>query len=162
MEKITLYRKRLIPNENVLLNKDVILYADKHKLVTKWDAIRPRTDIHHGYSLYLLDEGIKVSKFCKEDDSLYKWYSDIVEYIYDEKENSYTTLDLLLDVTINPNGDIRVLDMDELADAHKEGLISDELLGKSLKRCNTLLKTIYSGNFSKYTEMLESYINPNK
>ena len=109
----------------------------------------------------VLDEGIKVSKFCKEDDSLYKWYSDIVEYIYDEKENSYTTLDLLLDVTINPNGDIRVLDMDELADAHKEGLISDELLGKSLKRCDTLLKTIYSGNFSKYTEMLESYINPN-
>ena len=57
MDKIILYRKRLIPNENVLLNKDVILYADKHKLVTKWHT--PLMVIHGGMDYRVpVDEGM--------------------------------------------------------------------------------------------------------
>ena len=158
MSDLVIYRKRLIPLENILLNKDVILYADKNRIVTKWNVIRPRTDMDHGYSLYLLDEGIKISKFCKSDGSLYKWYCDIVEYYFDEEKNAYTALDLLLDITVDAKNEIRLLDMDELASAHKEGLINDELLEASLTRADKLLKTIYSGNFEKYTKELESYL----
>ena len=159
MVDMVLYRKRLIPDENVLLSKDLILFADEHKIITKWKTINPRKDIDHGYSLYLPDEGIKISKFLRTDGSLHKWYCDIVEYYFDKENNSCTTLDLLLDVTISESGVIKLLDLDELAEAHKSGLIDDELLHKSLTRANKLLNTAYSGNFHIYTDVLNSYID---
>ena len=57
-----------------------VLFADEHVMVTKWNTINPRKDIDHGYSLYLPDEGFKISKFLKKDGSLHKWYCDIVEF----------------------------------------------------------------------------------
>lgn len=158
MNQLTLYRKRLIPNENIKLTSDEILHADSHIIVTKWNCIRPRTDMDHGYSLYLIDKGVKLSKFCKEDGTLHKWYCDIVDYSFDESTNTMTSLDLLLDVTVDPLGRIKVLDMDELAMAHKEKLLSDELLHTALMRANDLVSFIYSGKFSEYTSILESYI----
>ena len=159
MPDLVFYRKRLIPFENVLLDGDTVLFSDEHMMVTKWNTIKPRKDIDHGYSLYLPDEGFKISKFLRSDGSLYKWYCDIVEFYYDKGQNSVTTLDLLLDITINEKGEIHLLDMDELAEAHEKGLISDELMHKALIRADRLLKTAYSGGFKKYTDMLDSYIS---
>ena len=159
MPDLVLYRKRLIPFENILLKGDKVLFADEHTIVTKWNTINPRKDIDHGYSLYLPEEGFKISKFLRNDGSLYKWYCDIVEFYFDNEENSVTTLDLLLDITVNPDGEIHLIDMDELAEAHEKGLIDDELLHKALTRADRLLKTAYSGSFKKYTDMLDSYID---
>jgi predicted RNA-binding protein associated with RNAse of E/G family len=158
MPDMIIYRKRLIPNENILLDRDTVLYADDKIMVTKWNTLHPRKDIDHGYSLYIPEEGYKISKFLRKDDSLYKWYCDIVEFYFEKDEGSCTTLDLLLDITINEKGEIHLLDMDELAQAHKDGLIDDELLHKSLIRANRLLMTAYSGAFKKYTDLLDSYI----
>lgn len=159
MEEIILYRKRLIPYENIRLDRDVVLYADSEKIITKWTCIRPRKDMDHGYSLYLLNQGLKISKFCKSDNSLLKWYCDIVDCSFSTDSKSLTALDLLLDITVSPSGEVRVLDMDELAMAHKEKLISDDLLEVSLMRANTLLKSIYSGEFDKFTSVLDKYAN---
>lgn len=159
MEEITLYRKRLIPYENVKLDKDIILFSDSERIITKWNCIRPRKDMDHGYSLYLINEGVKISKFCKTDGSLHKWYCDIVDCSFSSDKKSLTALDLLLDITISPSGVVNVLDMDELAMAHKENLINDDLLETSLMRANSLLKTIYSGEFKKLTEFLEKFEN---
>lgn len=159
MEDITLYRKRLIPYENVRLDKDIILFSDSEQIITKWNCIHPRKDMDHGYSLYLIKEGLKISKFCKTDGSLHKWYCDIVDCSFGPDAKSLTALDLLLDVTISPDGVVNVLDMDELAMAHKEKLINDELLEASLMRANNLLKIISSGTFQKYTEIIEKYAN---
>jgi len=159
MDNMVLFRKRLIPDENILLNKDTVLYANDDIIITGWKTIRPRNDIENGYSLYLINEGLKISKFLRSDGSLCKWYCDIVEFYIDKEKNTCTTLDLLLDVTISDKGEIRLLDMDELAEAHKKKLINDDLLRKSLLRADKLLKTVYSGNFNKYTDILDSYIN---
>ena len=45
-----LYRKRLIPDECVLLKDDVILYRDDQMIVTGWHTLKPRKDLHHGCS----------------------------------------------------------------------------------------------------------------
>ena len=65
-----LYRKRLIPDECILLKDDIIISCDENVILTKWNTLKPKKDLHHGYSLYLLNEGIKVSKFYREDNSL--------------------------------------------------------------------------------------------
>ena len=64
-----LYRRRLIPNECILLKDDVILSCTDNMILTKWNALRPKKELHHGFSAYFLKEHIKVSKFCKEDNT---------------------------------------------------------------------------------------------
>ena len=60
-KNIKLYRKRLIPNELILLEDDKILHQDSETIVTRWDSLKPRNDIESGISLYLLNEGFKIS-----------------------------------------------------------------------------------------------------
>lgn len=158
MNNPVLYRKRLIPNENVLLKDDEIIRCDEDIIVTRWKTLKPRKDMDHGYSAYLLDLNIKISKFCRSDDSLLYWYIDIVDYEKDYDANSITSLDLLLDVIVYPDGNMRVLDMDELAQAHKEKLITDKQLYDALERTNILLKDICDNKFAKYTYYIESAI----
>ena len=66
----TLYRKRIMPDECIHLKDDVIIKCTEDIIITKWNALKPKKDLHHGYSCYFLKEGFKVSKFLREDDSL--------------------------------------------------------------------------------------------
>ena len=96
-----------------------------------------------------------MSKFYREDNSLIYWYCDVVDYAWNEDNSILTTTDLLIDVLIYPNGQLKVLDLDELADAQDLGLISGELLKNSLRRADTLLQDIYAGKFDNYTKPFE-------
>jgi len=157
MENITLYRKRLIPDEVVHLKDDIILHRDDTVIITKWKTIKPRKDMDHGFSAYLLKEGIKVSKFYRADNSLLYWYCDIVDYDYDEENNSYTSTDLLTDVVLYPDGQIRVLDLDELAEASDRDMITKQQLHSALVRTDMLLTTMYSGEFKRYMDLIDQY-----
>ncbi|MBQ3516261.1 MAG: DUF402 domain-containing protein [Lachnospiraceae bacterium] len=157
MENITLYRKRLIPDEVVHLKDDVVLYHDDTVIITKWKTIKPRKDMDHGFSAYFLKEGIKVSKFYRADNSLLYWYCDIVDYQYDASANSYTSTDLLTDVVLYPDGQIRVLDLDELAEASTKDMITKEQLQSALVRTDMLLTAMYSGEFKRYMDLIDKY-----
>ncbi len=152
-----LYRRRLIPEECVLLKDDKLLHRDSRIIVTSWNTLKPRKDIHHGCSCYYLEEGVKVSRFYKEDGSLLYWYCDIVDYDYDEKTDTYVITDLLADVIIYPDGFVKVVDIDELATAKDAGLLSDNMLKKSLLTLNHLLQIIYDGKFDDLQRPLEIY-----
>ena len=86
------------------------------------------------------------------------WYCDIVSYEWKEEKTALLTTDLLLDVLVYPDGSIKLLDMDELAQAHAQKLISDELLQTSLMTANRLLNEIYEGKFHDlYTPVFHKY-----
>ena len=155
MNAPTLYRRRLIPSETLLLKDDVILYHDEHRIVTRWSTIRPKKDLHHGFSCYLLDKGVKVNKFYNHNHELICWYCDIVSHSYDPASNTYIFTDLLADVLVYPDGRLKVVDLDEMADAVEQGLLSQEMLLKGLRRTNWLLSRIYDGTFSE----IQDYIN---
>lgn len=158
MENPTLYRKRLIPFECVKLKDDNILYLDDQILVTSWKTLKPRKDFHHGYSCYYFNDGIKISKFYREDGSLLYWYCDIVTFQFDESGKSLTITDLLADVIIRPDQSVQVLDIDELCEAKEKSLIDDKLFFKSVKCLGILLKKIENGEFAAYAKPLEAYI----
>ena len=88
MDDPFLYRERLIPQECIPLKDDVILYHDDDIIVTSWKALHPKHDLDHGYSCYFLDKGIKVSKFLYSSGELIYWYCDIIDYKYDDGNNS--------------------------------------------------------------------------
>ena len=154
MENPVLYRRRIIPDECILLKDDIILSCDDSLIVTSWQALHPKKDLHHGSSCYFLKEGFKVSKFCRKDGSLLYWYCDIVDFTYRPADNSLIVTDLLADVVIYPDGFVKVVDLDELVTALNEQSISLDTLKMSLLHLDKLLQIIYSGKF----DQLKSYV----
>lgn len=155
--KINLYRKRIIPEEMILLKDDVILHQDASTIITKWNSLKPRKDFSNGISAYFMDEGFKVSKIFDKHHKLVYWYCDIIETEYNNEQHTYIFTDLLADVVIYPNGELRVLDLDEIGDALEQKLITKDLSVKALRLCNQLLEKIYSGNFKKYQNIINKY-----
>lgn len=155
----TLYRKRIIPDECVLLKDDKILYQDDNMIITGWNTLKPRKDMHHGYSCYFLKEGFKVSKFYREDNSLLYWYCDIVDYDFQKDTNTYIVTDLLADIIIYPDDFVKVVDIDELAIALDKKLIDEDTLKRSLLQLNHLLEIIYAGKFNTLQAPIEKIIS---
>lgn len=152
-----LYRKRLIPEECILLKDDIVLHRDSQIIVTGWNSLKPRKDLHHGFSCYYLADGIKVSRFYREDGSLIFWYCDIVDYDYDKTTDTYIVTDLLADVIVYPDGFVKVVDLDELVTAQESGILTEDMLKKALLRLNYLLQIIYAGDFSALQKPTETY-----
>ena len=152
----TLYRKRLIPNECILLKDDIIREVTDDHILTRWNTLKPKKILHHGESCYYLNKGVKVSRFYTKDNFLICWYCDVVSYEWNEDRSSLITTDLLLDILVYPDKSFKILDMDELAQAHAEGLLSDELMRCSLFTANRLLNDIYDDTFHDiYTSVFE-------
>ncbi|MCR4692140.1 MAG: DUF402 domain-containing protein [Lachnospiraceae bacterium] len=78
MRQFELYRRRLIPKECILLKDDHILSFEDNRLVTVWNALKPKKELHHGISCFFFDDNIKLSKFYRADGSLIYWYIDII------------------------------------------------------------------------------------
>ena len=155
MSVTKLFRKRIIPDECLLLENDIILYQDQEIIITKWNTIRPKKTLHHGYSCYFIERGFKVSKFYDHDGNLISWYCDIIKHSYDAATNTYVFTDLLVDIIVYPDGFVRVVDLNELADAARDKLISPEDMQLALRRTDKLLSLIYKGAFSKLQKYIE-------
>jgi len=154
----TLYRKRLIPDECICLNDDDIIVQNNTQIITVWKTLHPKNEFAKGISYYVIDKGWKISKFYSSQNELVYIYCDIIDTIYDEQTDSYTFTDLLADVIVENNGDIKVIDLDELATALKTGIISSQMIVIALNRLDALLKTIYSGELQKYIDILDQYL----
>ena len=157
METLKLYRKRIIPEECVFLKDDEILFQDKEVIVTRWHTLHPKKTLHHGYSCYFTERGYKVSKFYDHQGKLISWYCDIVSHVYDPETNTYVFTDLLVDVVVYPDGFVRVLDLDEMADALRDGKMTGEELQDALRHLDKLLSVIYSDHFDRLQQYIERY-----
>lgn len=151
-----LYRKRLIPMECILLKDDTVEYCSDEMLITSWKTLKPKAGFSHGCSCYFFNEGFKVSKFYKPDGQLLYYYCDIVEFEKNEDEDSLIVTDLLADVILYPDDKLHVMDLDELADAQEQALISSAQLNRSLRQLDKLLNIIHKGNFFQLIEKMES------
>lgn len=160
MQEPTLLRRRFIPDECIKLEKDVIHTLTQDYMTTSWKSIKPKRELAFGTSLFLFKEGLKISKFYDHDHNLICWYCDIMTFENDEANNCLYTIDLLADVLIYPDGTYKVVDLDELSEARKEGLISEDYLLKSLNSLNFLLQTIYDNKFMELQAPLNELPEP--
>ena len=155
MKMPLLYRRRFIPDELVPLKNDRIISLDEHLIITKWDALHPRKDIAGGISAYFLDRGFKVSKVFHKNGQLVYWYCDIIQQKPGPDPDSVIFEDLLVDVILHRDGSVQILDLDELAQAFEEELISGEEVTRALRILDSLLKLIHQGQFSSLMEPVE-------
>ena len=147
MKKPSIFRKRFIPYETVDISDDELLYRSDELLITRWTAIKPRSDFYGGVSYAFLKEGFKLSRFHDSKGGFLYWYCDAVDVLYDSERDRYTFEDLLVDIKVLPGGETRVLDTDELAAALEEGLITAAQACRALRTLDRLLKLVYEGNF---------------
>lgn len=155
MDSLQIYRKRLIPAECILLKDDVIVEANDEVVITKWNTLKPKTAFSHGCSCYFLKEGIKVSKFYRADNTLLYWYCDIVDFEFRSSENTLIVTDLLADVILYPDGRVKVMDLDELAEALERELIPAAMTGACLRRLHRLLSLIDRDKFDRLQARLD-------
>ncbi len=154
MDYLKIYRRRMIPDEYILLKDDIILERTKDLIITKWNTLKPRQDFQYGYSCYFLNYGYKVSKLYREDNTFLYWYCDIVDYQYKEEGDSLIVTDLLADVIVYPDGFVKVLDIDELAIAYEKHLCS----AQALKKLDNLLNLIYADKFDTLSSKINQWI----
>ena len=156
IKHIKIFRKRFMPNETLHLKNDIIIHSDEQCLVTKWKSIKPRNDFTHGYSYYMLNENIKVSKFFNAQDICIYIYCDIIEV--ELNDNEYLFTDLLADVIVYENGFTKVLDLAEIPEALDEGLITLDQAKKALIVLDKLLNMIYDGKLDGFIKQLDGFI----
>lgn len=142
-----LFRKRFIPNEIIPLKDDIILQADDYVILTKWVPLRPREDMTRGISAYYLTEGFKISKIFDKDDEVLYWYCDIIQIKKDHNKNTVIIEDLLIDILLYNDGTMRIMDLDELADALEQQLISQEEAVYAIRTLHHLLHIITMNQF---------------
>jgi len=142
-----IYRRRYIPSEKTPLLNDVVVSWKEDAIVTRWKTLRPRNDFDNGVSCYLLNQGIKINRFLKGAELIYH-YIDIVE-LEVEPGGEHIFNDLLIDVIIENDGSIKVLDLDQLAIAIEQGLVSQEQANTALRTCAWLLEKLYSRDFDE-------------
>ena len=152
---IKLYRKRFIPAEIKPLKDDTILYFDENLIITSWECFHPREDFASGISVFYRKEGFKISRHFAMDGSFTRWYCDIMAE--SANGNEIILSDLLIDVIIYPDGVVRVVDLDEAADAVEQGLMTKELLVQALRTTNKLLDMIYHGKLEELTYYIMKY-----
>lgn len=151
-DKPSMYRKRYIPDEIKSLEKDEILYMSDDVIVTKWDTFRPKKNFSNGISCTFVNKGFKISKFMDNNGKLVYYYCDIIHSDYYKEENKWIFTDLLADVKIYPDGRTEIVDLDEVSEALKSGIISTETVCELMENLNSLLGIIYSGEWRKLTE----------
>ena len=160
MDYPELFRKRIIPEECVHLKDDEILFLSDDILVTKWHALKPKKELHHGYSCYFPKRGYKISKFYRANGELLYWYCDIIDVSIDRAANTFTATDLLADVIVYPDGFVKVVDLGELVEAYNENGIDMKQFKNAILRLNDLLETIYAGKegaFKACKDLIEQF-----
>ena len=74
----------------------------------------------------------------------------MVDVNFVQETDTYYLYDLLTDIKILPDGRVEIIDLDELAIAFEEHLITKEQLIMSLKQSSSLLNLIYTCDIPKY------------
>lgn len=167
MAQPKLYRRRFIPDELIHFDSDEILLMDKDLLITKWNTRNPRKDIQRGISAFYLDKGFKISKMYDYDNQPIYWYCDIIQVKTDDGSQAWPAgsnpadkktiiiEDLLVDVVLFNDGVVKILDLDELADAMEQKLISLDEAAYALKTAKELLDIIYKGKMNELTDPID-------
>ncbi len=153
MDYSKIYRKRFCPKECIELKDDTVLFSNARMLITAWKTLRPKKDLASGVSLYLPEEGLKISRFLKADGTLLYWYCDIIR-AEEHPDGGTVFADLLVDVVVYPDGKLQIWDLGEAGDVLDRGDIEPALLSEALRKTDALLRLIYRGKMPRLQKIL--------
>ncbi len=153
---MNIYRKRFEPNECILLADDKIIYSDTSYIFTKWETLKPRDDFNNGVSIYDIDNGVKISKFFKDETLIY-YYIDIIGMEYSKDDDTYVCTDYVLDVVLQSDLETyEVLDEDELERLIEKGVFTVQDIVDIRTKLAFITQCIENKNFISYLNLFEN------
>lgn len=105
---------------------------------------------------YDYNSKIKLSALYNNKKEIIEWYFDIAREIGNENGCPYED-DLYLDVVVNPNGEILLLDEDELKEAFDRLEVSQETYDMAYNEANNLMEKL-KGNKDKLEKFTNRYL----
>ena len=153
----TIYKKKSIKSDE--FTGDICYY--KFKSVNRKIYIPCGTCImdndYEWLEFYDYNSKIKLSALYNQNKEIIEWYFDIAKVIGNENGIPYED-DLYLDVVVNPNGEIILLDEDELKEVLDRLEISKEDYDMAYNEANILMNKL-KGNKGKLEDFTNKYLN---
>ena len=144
-------------NENSF-NGDISYYNFKNADI-KISTPKGKVIIDNHYKLlsfYDYNSKIKLSAFYDKNDEIIEWYFDIAKEIGKENEVPYED-DMYLDIIVKPDGNIILLDEDELKNALEKSEITKEEYEMAYKEAHKLIELL-NGNITKLKNFTDKYL----
>lgn len=113
-------------------------------------------DNYKWLEFYDYNSKVRLTAMYTDKNEIVEWYFDIARKIGKENRLPYED-DLYLDVVVNPNGEIILLDEDELNDALDRLEISKKDYDMAYKEANRLIKKL-EGNKDKLENFTNKYL----
>ncbi|MEN1935482.1 DUF402 domain-containing protein [Paenibacillus sp. 102] len=157
--------ERLIEKTYTVKNIGEGMLGILHMLKVKEPSFKEYNDrelciVNDGYTwvqYFINDKNFAITAMLNERMELVQYYIDVAEkYKIDERGMPYFD-DLYLDVVLLPNGDVYLLDEDELETAYMDGDISKEEYKVAWNTASWIIEAIGKENFSWIT-VLETEI----
>lgn len=120
------------------------------RLAEAWisDGLLPAGTVIHSLRKYLFyGEYFNILELLGPGGEVLGYYSDIVTPLEKNQEGEYVLHDLILDLWIFPDGQIRELDWDEFADAERRSVISQKLAAIARRTLARLAREARAGIF---------------
>lgn len=153
----TIYKKKSIESDE--FTGDICYY--KFKSVNKKSYISNGTCIkdkdYEWLEFYDYNSKVKLSALYNQNKQIIEWYFDISKEIGSENGVPYED-DLYLDVVVNPDGEIILLDEDELKEALYRLEISKEDYDMAYNEANMLTSKL-KGNKGKLEDFTNKYLD---
>lgn len=99
-----------------------------------------------------IDKNYAISTMFDENNNIIQWYIDITKQNSIDKNNEPFYDDLYLDVVVFPNGDVFLLDEDELQEALDCGKITEDDFNLAYQEANKILNGV-AKDISKLSKM---------
>ncbi|MCO4784022.1 MAG: DUF402 domain-containing protein [Candidatus Cloacimonetes bacterium] len=80
-------------------------------------------NIASAISIISVKHGVQISKKFDKDNQFCYWYCDMIKTKWTPKSGCFEITDLLVDVVIFPDNELRVIDLDEFIQAKEDHLI---------------------------------------
>lgn len=106
---------------------------------------------------YNYNAKVLLTAMYNQNNEIIEWYFDIARSIGKENNIPYED-DLYLDVLVKPNGEIILLDEDELKEAYERLEITKEEYDETYKVANDLIEKV-KGNEEKLKQFTDNYLN---
>ncbi len=142
-----IFKQKFIPEKIYDISDDEVIFFNNEFMITSWEATNSEMGVKKALSLTSFSNGYQISKkFNKENEFMY-WYCDIVKAWHDREKNEIWIQDLIADVILFPDKALQVIDLPELVEARKNGLITEVLFQECHKSILSLVSSVIHGNF---------------
>ncbi len=150
--------------ENCYFNGDICYYNFKNANI-KISTSKGKFIIDNNYKLlefYDYSSKVKLSAFYDKNCNIIEWYFDIAKEIGKENGIPYED-DLYLDIVVRPNGEVILLDEEELKDALKRFDITKTEYKMAYEEANNLMMLLKKKkeDLKKFTDNYLRYFEKN-